>query len=61
MNEYISHIDNYGTELNYYNKKSLNKAKYYNFYHDTFNFEKNDIINNSQQTDITNSIKDTNT
>ena len=44
-----------------YSKKSLNKKNHYNFYHDTFNFRKNGIISNSQQTDITNNIIETNT
>ena len=34
----IKHINNYDTEINYYNKKSLNKKQYYNFYHGNFNF-----------------------
>ena len=61
VNQHIKHISNYDTEINYYNKKSLNKKNYYNLYHDTFNFRKNEIICNSQQTGITNNILDTNT
>ena len=38
-----------------------NTTNYCNFYHGTFNFRNNEIINNSQQTDITNNIIDTNT
>ena len=57
---HITHIDNHDTEINYYDKKSLNTNNYYNFYHDTFNFRKNEIISNSQQTDITNDIIATN-
>ena len=37
------------------------KKNYHNLYHDTFNFEKNEIISNSPQTDITNNKIDTNT
>ena len=32
-------------------KKPPNKINHYNFYHGTFNFRKNEITNNSQQTD----------
>ena len=34
---------------------------FYNFYHGTFNFRKNEQISNSQQTGITNNIIETNT
>ena len=61
MYEHIKHTNNYDTEINYYNKKSLNKNIYYNLYHDTFNFGKDEIISNSQQTDITSYIIETNT
>ena len=37
VNKHIKH-NNYGAEINYYNKKSLNKEDHYNFYHGTFNF-----------------------
>ena len=57
----IKHINNYDTEINYYNKKSLNKKQYYNFYNDYFNFRKIYSISLSQQTDITNNITETNT
>ena len=32
------HINNYDTEINYYDKKPLNKGNYYNLYHDTYKF-----------------------
>ena len=57
----MKHINNYGTEINGFNKKSLNKNKYYYFYNGTFDFRRNGIISNSQQTDITNSIIEANT
>jgi hypothetical protein len=56
----IKHINNYDTEINYYNKKSLNKKQYYNFYNDYFNFRKIENVSLSQQTDITNNITETN-
>ena len=40
VHKHIKHINNYDAELNYYNKKPLNKQQYYNFYHDSFNFRK---------------------
>ena len=46
--------------MNYYNKKSLNKKQYYNFYHDYFNFRKIGNISLTQQADITNNITETN-
>ena len=58
-NIHIKHINSYGTERNYYNKKSLNKKNYYNLYHDTFNFRT--IISNPQRTDITNKKIETRT
>ena len=61
VNKRIHHINNYGTEINDTNKKSLNEHNYFNFYHDTFNFRNNDIPSNSQQTGITNNITETNT
>ena len=36
VHKHIKSINNYGTEINYYNKKSLNKRQYYNFYHGKF-------------------------
>ena len=59
VHKHIKHINNYDTEINYYNKKSLNKKQYYNFYHDNFNFRKIENISLSQQTDITNNIIET--
>ena len=61
VHKLIKHINNYDTEINYYNKKSLNKKQYYNFYHDNFNFRKIENTSLSQQTDITNNITETNT
>ena len=60
VHKHIKHINNYDTEMNYYNKKSLNKKNYYNFYNDNFNFRKIENISISQQTDITNNITETN-
>ena len=60
MNKHIKHTNNYDTEINYYNKKSLNKKQHYNFYHDNFNFRKIENIPLSQQTDILNNITETN-
>ena len=40
LHKHIKHINNYGTELNYYNKKPLDKKRYYNFCHDNFSFRK---------------------
>ena len=60
VHKHIKHINNYDTEINYYNKKSLNKKQYYNFYHDNFNFRKIENISLTQQTDITNNIIETN-
>ena len=54
--KHINNIHNYDTEINYYNKKSLHKKQYYNFYHDDFNFRKSENISLTQQTDITNNI-----
>ena len=61
VHKHIKHINNYDTEINYYNKKPLNKEQYYNFYHYNFNFRKIENISLSQQTDITNNIIETNT
>ena len=41
VHEHIKHINNTGTEIHCYNKKSLNKNQYYNLYHDNCNFRKN--------------------
>ena len=60
VHKHIKHINNYDTEINYYNKKSLNKKQYYNFYNDYFNFRKIENISLSQQTDIINNITETN-
>ena len=61
VHKHIQHINNYDAEINYYNKKSLNKNNYYNFYNDNFNFRKIENIRISQQTDITHNIAETNT
>ena len=61
MNKHIEHIDNYDIEVKYYNKKPFNKKNYHYFCNDTFNFRKNEIISNSQQTYITRNIIETNT
>ena len=61
VHKHIKHINNYDTEINYYNKKPPNKKQYRNFYHDNFNFRKIENISLSQQTDITNNITETNT
>ena len=55
----MKHINNYDTEINYYNKKSLNKKQYYNFYHGNFNFRKIENVSLTQQADITNNITET--
>ena len=60
VNKHIKEFHNYDTEINYYNKISFNKKNHYYFYNDIFNFRKNEIISNSQQTDITNNIIETN-
>ena len=39
-NKHIKHINNYGTEIPYYNTKPLNKHNFHNVYHDTFNLER---------------------
>ena len=52
-------MNNYGTEINHYSKKILNKKNDYNFYNDNFRTIEN--ISLSQQTDITNNIAETNT
>ena len=61
VHKHINHINNYDTGINYYNKKSLNKKHYYNFYHGNFNFRKIENISLTQQADITNNIIETNT
>ena len=40
VNKHIKHLDNYDTEINCYNKKTLNKNNYCNLYNDSFNFRK---------------------
>lgn len=60
IHKHIKNINNYDTEINYYNKKSVNKKQYYNFYNDYFNFRKIENISLSQQTDINNNIIETN-
>ena len=60
VHKHITHINNYDTEINHYNKRSLNKKQYYNFYNDNFNFRKIENISLSQQIDITNNITETN-
>ena len=59
VHKHINNIHNFDTEINYYKKKSLNKTRYYNFYHDNFNFRKIGNISLTQQTDITNNITET--
>ena len=61
VNQHITRINNYDTEISYYNKASLNKNNYHNFYHDKFNFRKIENISLSQQTYITNNLIETNT
>ena len=60
VHEHINNINNYDTEINYYNKKSLDKKQYYNFCHGNFNFRKIEHISLTQQTCITNNITETN-
>ena len=60
MHKHIKNINSYDAEINYYNKKSLNKKQYYNFYHGNSNFRKIENISLTQQTDITNNITETN-
>ena len=60
LHKHIKHINDYDTEINYHNKKSLNKKQHHNFYHDNFNFRKIENISLTQQTDITNNITETN-
>ena len=60
VHKHIKHINNFDTDINYYNKKTLNKNQYYNFYNDNFNFRKIEDISLSQQTDIINNITETN-
>ena len=56
----MKHINNYDAEVNYYNKKPLNKEQYYNFYHGDFNFRNIENISLTQQAYITNNITETN-
>ena len=60
VHKHIKNINNYDTVVNYYNKESLNKKQYYNFYHDNFNFRKIENISITQQTDITNNVTELN-
>ena len=60
VHTHMKHINNYGTEINYYNKKPLNNKQYYNFYHDSFSFRRVENVSLTQQTDITNNITETN-
>ena len=57
----MKHINNYDTEIKYYNKTSLNNNNYYNLYHDNLSFINNQHISLLQQTGITNNIIETNT
>ena len=59
VHKHIKNINNYDTEINYHNKKSLNKKQCYNFYHGNFNFRRIGDISLTQQTDITNNITET--
>ena len=52
----MAHINHYGTGINYYSKKLLNKKNYYYFYHGNFSFRKIGNISLTQQTDITNNL-----
>ena len=61
VHKHIKHINNYDTGVNCYSKRGLGKKNYYNFYNDNFDFRKIENISFSQQTDITNSITETNT
>ena len=61
INKHIAHIHNYDTEINYHNNKNNIENYAYYFYHDTFDFRKNEIISSSGQTDITNNVIETNT
>ena len=54
-------MNNYDTEINYYNTKSFDTNNYHNFYHDTFNFRKIENISLPQRTEITNNSIETNT
>ena len=36
VHKHMKQINSYDTEISYYNKKSLNKKQYYNFYHYNF-------------------------
>ena len=60
VHKHIKNISNYGTDINHFNKESLNKQQYYNFYPDNFNFRNTENISLTQQTDTTNSITETN-
>ena len=60
VHKHMKDINDYDTEISYYNKKPLNNKQYYNVYHDNFNFRKIENIPLTQQTDITNNITETN-
>ena len=55
----MKNIHNYDTELNYFNKKSLNKKQHCNFYYDNSDFRKIENISLTQQAYITNNISET--
>ena len=59
VDKHIKHINNYDTEINYYNEKSLNRKQHYNLYHDNFNFRRIGNTSLTQRTDITNNISET--
>ena len=61
IHKHIKNINNYDTEIHYYNKKPLNNQQYYNFYNDYFHFRKIGNTSLSQQADTTNNIIETNT
>ena len=56
LNKLHKHI----TEINYFNKTSLNMKQCYNFYHGNLNFGKIENISLTQQADISNNITETN-
>ena len=61
VNKHMNHINKYDTEIHYYNNQSFDEHKYDKCYNDALNVRNNEIISNSQQTDITNNIIETNT
>ena len=61
VNNHITHIKKYDTEINHYNTKVDTHIKHINnLYNDTFNFRKIENISLSQQTGILNHITETN-